>query len=295
MNERIRMNMSVVFVLVAVLCVGFLGSGCSSIRAYPKRVVNENTELVNLTHWFTDDVYKTYSEKTDIAQQRYRDDVVNGRLRAVDLQFEIFQKAINAEKNLSQIGADWAVLGLSGAGTIVGGASTKAILAAISGGLTGAKLSFDKTLYYEKTMPALLAQMEASRAKQLLSIRVGLLQNTLHYPLTQALVDVDNYYKAGTLPGAIIAISNAAGKKTEDTQDQLFEVLKREFSFTEDAASKLIRAYWKPDTKNPDKDHEEKLKKWMKENGYGEEIQPFLNDEKDADGRKKAVEFFNLK
>lgn len=268
-------------------------TGCSSIRAYPKRVVDEKTELKYLAHYFTDDVIQVYDSKPDDERRSYRDEVVNGRLRAIDLEFEIFQKEINTERNLSQIGTDWAVLGLSGAGTIAGGATTKAILAAISGGLTGAKLSFDKTLYYEKTMPVLLAQMEASRARQLVNIWIGLQQDPLQYPLTQALVDVDNYYKVGTLPGAIIAISNSAGATTDQAQTQLGQLLQG--TYLKDKAGEALRKFWKPDGTTINAANEQKLKAWLSKNGFDPgAITLFLRSKEDADARVKAVNDLGL-
>jgi hypothetical protein len=272
----------------------FILTGCSSLRGYPKKMVSESEELKHLASYFTDDVIKAYNAKADEPSKRaYRDEVVNGRLRAIDLQFEVFQKAINSERNLSQIGSDWAVLGLSGAGTIVGGATSKAILAAISGGLTGAKLSVDKTLYYEKTMPSLLSQMEANRSRQLVNIRIGLQQSNSSYPLTQALVDVDGYYKAGTLPGAIIAINSAAGAKNENAQDALKQIL--EGSYKKDAAGDTLRKFWKPNGTDINRDNEKKLKKWMGDNGFDPDaITLFLRNAESADARVKAVKDLGL-
>ena len=269
-------------------------TGCSSLRAYPDRVVNARAELKYLRHYFTEDVIKDFNEKADELQKRaYRDEVVNGRLRAIDIEFELFEKAINSEHNLTQIGTDWAVLGLSGAGAAAGGEATKAILAAISGGLTGARLSVDKTLYYEKTMPALLAQMEAMRSGQLVNIRIGLRQNVADYPLSQALADVDMYYKVGTLPGAIIGINSAAGAKTEAAHQELGEILKG--TYLRDKATDTLRKFWKPDGEKIEADDETKLKDWMKKNGYDPDaITLFLYSKEMAEARVKAVKDLGL-
>jgi hypothetical protein len=281
------------FVIIGVLFLSPLLTGCSTIRAYPKPVVDEKKELEFLKPYFLTDVVSNYFSRVSEQDRRdYRDQIVNARLRALDLQFEIFEKEINRDKNLSQIGIDWAVLGLSGAGAVVGGASTKAVLAAISGGLTGAKLSFDKNLFYEKTMPVLLAQMEASRTKQLANIRIGLQQATTNYSLTQALVDVDMYYKVGTLPGAIIAITSSAGAEHKEAQQELRSIrLEGGYSF-DDAAVK-IRNFWKPNGKDVDVGNEKKLTDWLakpdnKKIGSINSLLYFKTDDY-VQARKKAV------
>ncbi len=287
--------MTVDALFVFTLGLGLLTSGCDSIRGYPKRVVSEKAELSMLLPYFTDNVLELYDGKPDEATKReYRDEVVNARLRAIDIEFDIFERSINAQKNASQIGTDWAVLGLSGAGAVASGAATKAILAAISGGVTGAKLSWDKTLYYEKTMPALIAQMEASRTEQLVNIRLGLAQSSTNYPLAQALVDVDNYYKAGTLPGAVIAVNNSAGAQTQQNKQALRNIL-LEGTYSWDQASAILRKFWKPDGKTINKTNQAKLNKWLQNNGYPDvPISAFLYLRQYAAARAKAVQGLGL-
>src|SRR5438552_2386242 len=86
--------------ILYILLVALIGTGCNSIRAYPKRAVTESRELQRVRHYFTDDVVQIYyTNTTDGAKREYRNEVVNGRLRGIDLQFEVFEKAINCERN----------------------------------------------------------------------------------------------------------------------------------------------------------------------------------------------------
>lgn len=66
------------------------------------------------------------------------------------------------------------VIGLGAATGVVGGATIKSILSVVAGGLTGAKGIVDKDIFYSKTMPVLLLQMEAQRKVQLVKIRTGI-------------------------------------------------------------------------------------------------------------------------
>jgi hypothetical protein len=76
----------------------------------------------------------------------------------------------------------------------------------------------DKDLFYQKTMPAILAQMQARRAEMVAQITTGLGRSTTAYPLSQAIVDLGAYENAGSIPGAINGIVTDAGKKTADAE-----------------------------------------------------------------------------
>jgi hypothetical protein len=60
-------------------------------------------------------------------------------------------------------------------------------------------------------MPTLLATMVAQRKVALVRIHEGLTHAIDAYPLTLALNDLDRYYQAGTIPGALSAIADTAG------------------------------------------------------------------------------------
>jgi len=132
-------------------------------------------------------------------------------VRAIDLHFGSFQQSIFREGVSTNLVSDLIILGLGAATATAGGAGLKAALGATSAGVAGARTSIDKNIYFEKTMPALLAQMLASRKTTLVKITQGLDKNTTLYPLNQALIDLEDYYNAGTIPGAIAAIAEQAG------------------------------------------------------------------------------------
>jgi hypothetical protein len=274
-------------------------SGCQSFRGYPDPVVDEKVELVRLRPYFTNDVESTYNETLhnfgEEAGKAYRNEVISQRLRAIDIRFMMFTQALNKEVNAAQLITDFAVLGLGGAGAVAGGASTKAILAAISAGLTGAKLATDKAFYAQKTLPALVAQMEASRTAQLLVLRAGMKQSTSDYPLATGLHDTDRYFTAGTLPQAITDISVAAGAKTEAASNAIRN-LTVESTYTKDAATVRLENKLFPDPTHPDvadPRFREKLMKWINDPNNrvmaGTPLSAFLHFDQYAPQRAKAA------
>lgn len=212
--------------LIGVL---FVLTGCvASLAGYPDSSADLDRELKQLEPYFAADVVKKCNDEPDPNKKRaWRDEVVNGRIRAVNLHFNVFEQAIYKEGVSLNLATDWVVLVLGGAGATAGDARTKQILAAISGGITGGKAAFDKHAYFEKTMPALLSQMTALRKTTLLKIQTGLSKGVDEYQCNQALMDVEDYYAAGTIPGAIKGITEAAGATAADADKKMTVVLSK--------------------------------------------------------------------
>jgi hypothetical protein len=107
---------------------------------------------------------------------------------------------------------------LAGLTATAGGATTKAALGAASAGVIGANAAINKDLYYQKTIPALLTQMEAERLKALASILAGIKQSDADYPLMQAYIDLNAYRTAGSIPAAVAGITQNAGNAKDEAQ-----------------------------------------------------------------------------
>lgn len=206
-----------------LLVTSLLGFGCASIKAYPDRSVKVKDQLSALSWCFDEEKIKNGpagKEPTD-----WRNEVVNCKIRAIDLQFTSFEQSLSQENVGLNAVVDLAAVGLGAATAVVGSSATKSILGAISGGLIGGKGIIDKDLFYSKTMPALLAQMEAQRKTQLVKIRTGLQSPANKYPLSEALIDVEEYYKAGSIPAAVQGIIEQAGAKAQEQTAELKRLL----------------------------------------------------------------------
>ena len=144
------------------------------------------------------------------------------RIQLVDLQYEHFVNSSTFKRQVFDTASEIVVLGVDAATTLVGGQTTKSILGAVSGGITGSKSSFEKNFFYEKTMQVLVSGMNAARQKVLVDITKGLGETSTNYPLGQAVVDLNRYYDAGTFIGALNSIqtdSSASAKTSKDTVD----------------------------------------------------------------------------
>jgi hypothetical protein len=220
------------FSIIMVLAGMAMATGCASITGYPSRSTNTSDDLSALAIYNKSEVIAFYNASSNSvrngkAQKDYRNEVVNGRLAAIDIQYNLYQQSLYEQGIGTNILTDWVILGLGGATTVVGGAATKAALGAAITGITGAKVSIDKNAYFDKTLPALVAKMQATRKEVLVRLRTGLNKDVDVYPLTQALVDLEDYYNAGTIPGAIAGVTasaNADGKKADEELKVVLEV-----------------------------------------------------------------------
>ncbi len=205
-----------------IVLLYLLLSGCATITGYPDRSENVEGELKQLEKYIKPEIIETYENEKDLTNKRIlRNEIVNARIRAIDIHFNSFQQRLYGEGIGSNIATDWAVVGLSAAGAVVSSLGTSQILSAISGGITGAKSSFDKNAFFDRTMPAILTQMIALRKSALVKIRSGLTKGADEYPLNQALTDVEEYFTAGTMPGAIIGIAEEAGATAKEADNEL--------------------------------------------------------------------------
>ncbi len=150
-----------------------------------------------------------------------RDKMIAGRLVMMNLRYLQFIKSLNAERQFIDSASDVAILSLNIAGTALTPASTRTALSAISATLAGSKSAIDKHYYYEKTMPALIAAMNAQRKQVLLSILQGMGKPLEIYSVEQAITDLDSYYYAGTLFGAINAIQVTASAQEKNATEEI--------------------------------------------------------------------------
>jgi hypothetical protein len=265
-----------------------VASGCSSIDGYPNRLEYSEQYIVEVGGLVSPNAVLQYGAMSDVSSATLqRNNIVTARIFSIDANFHQFVRDLTTQQNLSNIGVDWAAIGLASAGAAVGSLQTKTILAAISGGILGAKAAVDKDVFYNKTIPALITLMEAQRKIVLAQIYTGLKRSAADYTMFQALADLDAYYNAGTINGAIVGLTTTAGASSQAGSDQIAAVLSANFS-SDDSTTKL-RKFWKPDG-TINKENQTKLVNWMSANGVDPgSITFFIYSDQYAAKRAKAV------
>jgi hypothetical protein len=209
--------------MLALLLASLLG-GCGTVRygGAPEPSFDADQDLEQLGRVFqpADSISQFYASPSLDGRNRF----ITGRLTMMNIRYIQFIRHLTTDRQLLDTAGAMLTLGMNIAGAAVGAASTKTVLAALSAGVTGTKEVIDKNYYFDKTIPALVGQMNAERKKALIPILAGLKVDLDDYPFAQAVTDLHNYYFAGTFAGAIQAIQADAAEK-EQRQDQIIATL----------------------------------------------------------------------
>lgn len=235
-------------ILYLVLTVNsLLGlASCASYKGFPDRVVDADVELQSLQEYFNKEHIQKYENSaSEEGRRRIRNEIINGRIAAIDIQFSLFQQKLHEEGLNLNVGADAALLGLGAAGALVSG-GTSQVLSATSAALTGFRESIDKNAFFEQTMPALFAQMVAQRKRVLAKIRMGLAADSSAYPLQQGLADVQDYQYVGSIPGSIATIVEDAGATSVEATKTLDETFDKVVNFQMDKGAQSLEEYLGP-------------------------------------------------
>lgn len=211
-----------IFVRMLAMKSGFLGlllvTGCASLRTSPDPIISlsDNLALVKTVPMVAS-VQKFDSGvgmPVGMEKKDYRNMVLTIYLNAIDSQYQRFRTEVSGESHGANFGVDLAIIGLTSGASF----ASKAVanqLSAVASVFAGAKGSFDKNFYFDKTLPALLSAMDASRLKVRTRIVENMRIDETQYPLSSAFADVNEYQMAATLDRAIEEITSNASAKRE--------------------------------------------------------------------------------
>lgn len=196
-----------------------LGGCTSALEGVPRPSLTTEELKEGVKSYLGADVLAEYQKKNGVDQISYRNTVVFSRLNVIDANFRDFIVALSKESKAGNIGTDIALLGLNAGGVLIQSERGKEVFSALSGGLIGAKSSFDKNAFYDQTVPALISQMGAARKQILAAIIKNL--GTAGYTLPQAFVDLQEYEFAGSIPGALQRITVRSGAEQQDAEQKI--------------------------------------------------------------------------
>jgi hypothetical protein len=218
-------------------------AACDSFRGAQQPIDPPAVTVASATRFAPDEAILAFYSADDISRRglsrrQYRDQVVTLRLLAIDARYQAFVQELRGARAGVGLGADLLTLVLGGLGTFIAGDATKSILAAGTATVAGARVSFDKNLFYDQTLPAIVAQMDAERNRQLLVIRAGLAKEEDSYSLPDAFFDLSQLERLGSIETAIKRITESATSQAKQTSDEL-QTFQRTKSFVAPDMTKL--------------------------------------------------------
>lgn len=208
------------FAVLFVSALALAGCGAITKPGAPDQSFDIDQDIQDLEDEFKNKnvtVTGFYADATANNRNRF----ISGRLTLINIQYIKFIRRFAVEKAQLDSAIDITTIGVGLAVTLVGGESVKAILGAVSTGLTGTKVIIDKNFFQEKTVPVLITAMNAERKEALVPILRGSRETLKVYSFEQALSDLHIYYQAGTFLGALQSIQKDSGVKEEIADDEI--------------------------------------------------------------------------
>jgi len=265
-------------------------SACDSVQGYPQDPENSSAVIASLSSYFDLTWDEKYNLSTDTdARRRYRDVIVLSHMRAYDIEFDNFERSLYGQGNSIAVAGSVATITMGAVGGVAGAAVTKAALNSASAAVTGAEGAISKELYYQRTLPALISQMEANRANVKLNILAGIKQTDSQYPLVQAYADLESLKAAGGIPLAISNVTQIASNNQQDAQLQLQKL--RVSNYVPSSTNKIIETWLHTGGSltlaNP---NVKKLLSWMTKNKLADfPLNIFLGDPAFESDRQRAI------
>lgn len=215
-------------------------AGCTaSLEGAPDRLLPIAAETEVAKKLASNAWYYEYATATGSRRRELRDQIVLARMYATDLYYSEYEARLTKERQSVGFYSTVASLALTSSATLVAANETKSILSALATGLTGTREAYDKEILIEKTITILQQQMRTRRKEVKVTILERLGRDTGTYPLELALTDLESYYRAGTLTGALIDVSEATGFRLSEARRLEEEVVVTRFAPVRDLGQRI--------------------------------------------------------
>jgi hypothetical protein len=162
------------------------------------------------------------ARREGLSPTAWRDMIVGIHMAAADARYVDFRRSLSRQSKGSFFGLDSVALGLSSGASIAGERAAN-ILSAGAAAVTGSRATLAKEVYFEKTLPALLAGMDAARLNVKTDILTRLRQPPETYPLSAAFTDLMRYEAAASLDSAIELVTSKAVEESDDAKERFQE------------------------------------------------------------------------
>lgn len=201
----------------------FAASGCVVSTRNPERLypVVHELQAVRIAQ---DDLVQQYVSSFAVASRgqarALRNEIIAQRMYAIDVQYTQYETALTRERQEVGFATLTTAEGLSTAATLVSLPGTKTILSGLTTAVIATKGHYESEILLAQTIRTIQKQMRASRNTITDHIAKRMALDVADYPLSAALGDVEDYYRAGTLTTGILDVSTTVGIEEKLAQEQ---------------------------------------------------------------------------
>jgi hypothetical protein len=250
------------FRFLLIISLGAVLSGClATVEGGPSRLYSIQEEADD-ARALLPELVAGYNASNEPTRTAIRNEIIGQRLHMIDVFFAQYDEALTREAQQIGFWADATSQGLNTAGALFTPAQTTRILSGVAGAVTGIKNAYQNDILVAKTVQIVQVQMQSNRDVVLTRILTRMSESTSTYPLSMALADVEDYYRAGTFTEGLIQTSSAVSSgavAAQNIKNSVSVIYKTKYSV--DNATNAIWNYLYPHGRNGelDKNAEKKL------------------------------------
>lgn len=204
--------------------LGFTLSGCATLRGSqdtldqlkPTTLVSSEVAIENF-HKPLD------ADRKGMSRTDYRDYVVSTYLVGIEARYKRFVDQLESSDRGTALGFDLLQLGLSGATALVAKSAIDE-LAIVGITVAGARASVDKRVFFDRSLPALIATMDAERASIKGDIARKRKLPAETYGIGEAIDDLERLVEAGRIDRALARITQTAQADRAAEQARLNQI-----------------------------------------------------------------------
>jgi len=216
---------SLVRTTVAILATVFLAA-CASPDGTALRDIHKTRVAQLATKYGTDDALSKALNAAD-GSKTTRNQILNDFIFLIDMNYHFVERGLYGRKAGYDFATDFTATTLSSLSALSGLSNIKTTLSAIASGVTSTHASFSKNVLQDLQMTAVIYKMRAMRSERLLRLIAGMEKGVTEYPIEQGIVDLGEYYNAGTFTSAVteLAVQAAAEQKKNDIDVSKVKIL----------------------------------------------------------------------
>jgi hypothetical protein len=195
---------------VSPVLAGCFGNFIPSLQE-PTRLFTSDQELDNL---------RNAQPKISllVPAEAQRNELIAERMYGIDINYTLYESQLTHESQDVGFLTTLTNLGLTGTAALIPVAQTSRILSGAAAGITGSGAAYNEKILMSNLVQNLETQMRTDRNDQAAIIYQNMKCNITNYPLGMALSDLEVYYRAGTLPSALIGLSKTVSKAETDSK-----------------------------------------------------------------------------
>jgi hypothetical protein len=190
-------------------------AGCSTFKGYPDPPGKDKLHSLKYIDQTFYDTLNSYTSSDEFRRQDIRNAFIRQRMVEIDFSYLTFERKLQTESLIGTGYSDWASTTLTAAIPGTSSVHGKNVLSGLATLLSTSKNVYNNEVLAQSTMPALVAEMRANRAKKRKEIIDKLPNDVSGYDLYSAWADLNEYYETGTLSSAINSLNSTALKKRE--------------------------------------------------------------------------------